>query len=361
MRTKWSQNTKIEDLQIAINEVSAKILCENIGEKVVDGVKTKVCLDDNQEEMADKLNNRIALAPFNTRTRERNSAGKAYSVSQLRYKDNYRSDVSPYKYEMVDWDWWRGKSFEHVYLCADNQNKCNKKSNVRHKEAKRIKHVLGIYRRWDWWEDKYRYYGSNYPDTNDYIDYSNTINDVLNDKFSVMSTSYRVKGVGLYRGYGYPKNTQFYNVPLTNSLKEISKIDKMTADGSTAAYQGILTGVQLLAAGNPNSSDKDEQEAYQSKVKMLLIFSDGAESPHPTILKNLVKEGMCDKARTLIPGLYIAFIGIDFDANEIEAFEQCVNNPQQDIIKVGNLADLIAKIEELIKNGSKSNGFTKLY
>ncbi|WP_418641439.1 TadE/TadG family type IV pilus assembly protein [Vibrio chaetopteri] len=350
MRSSWkgSQNTKIKDLQLAISEVSAKILCENIGDDVVDGKDTKVCLDSNQADMADKLDNRIALAPFNTRTREVDGS-YAYSVSQLRYKGNYES---------VDWDWWRTSSFREVYLCASNKEQCIGSSLSRQLEAATIKDVLNISRRW-WWG--YQYSGSNYPDVNAYIDYTETVTDMLSDKFPQYSTTYRVNDVNLYEGYGYESNSQFYNVPLTSSLTSINRINQMEADGATAAFQGILKGVQLLAEGNPHSSDQDEQDIYLSKVKMLLIFSDGQESPHPKILENLVASDMCNSARKLIPGLYIGFIGIDFDADLIDAFRQCVNNPEQDIIKVGNLNDLIAKIEELIKNGSKSNGFTKLY
>lgn len=204
-------------------------------------------------------------------------------------------------------------------------------------------------------------WGGSYPDSYSYIDYSLTISDILNDKFPSQSSSYRVKSVDLYSGFGKSSNTQFYNVPLTNSLSAINKIDNMTASGATAAYQGILTGTQLLAAGNPNSSDEDEQEAYDNKVKMLLIFSDGKESPNKGILDKLVDEGMCNRARSVIPGLYIGFIGIDYNAGGIQAFRKCVNDESTDIINVGNLDELIEKIEELIQNGSKSNGFTKLY
>lgn len=349
MDSSWSgsSNKKIRDLQLAIKQVSAKILCENVGYKVIDGEYTEVCLDSNQDEMADKLKNRIALAPFNIRTRERDSSGNAYAVSQLRYRSGYRTSVSSYDYDDVDWNWWRTRDYWDVYYCAVNRYNCKNNSSAKQKEAKRIYDVMG--------------WGGSYPDSYSYIDYSLTISDILNDKFPSQSSSYRVKSVDLYSGFGKSSNTQFYNVPLTNSLSEINKIDNMTASGATAAYQGILTGTQLLAAGNPNSSDEDEQEAYDTKVKMLLIFSDGKESPNKGILDKLVDEGMCNRARSVIPGLYIGFIGIDYNAGGIQAFRKCVNDESTDIINVGNLDELIEKIEELIQNGSKSNGFTKLY
>ncbi|WP_234493853.1 TadE/TadG family type IV pilus assembly protein [Vibrio maritimus] len=357
MTYSWSgsSNSKIKDLKLAINQVSAKILCGNIGYKEVGGKLVEVCLDSDQDKMANKLDNRIALAPFNTRTRERDSQNTAYAVSQLRYRKDVKIGEPSLTYDEVDWNWWRTKNFKYVHLCSNNHKKCDGKSLSLQKQAKRIVDVLGIYK----W--KSNYYGSKYLDEPNYIDYQKTVSDMLNDKFPGQSSNYQVKSTNLYGGFGSKSNDQFFNVPLTSQLTEINKINKMEASGATAAYQGILTGVQLLSQGNPNSSDSEEQEAYDSKIKMLLIFSDGEESPDPKILKNLVSAKMCDTARQYIPGLYIGFIGVDFDAENIPAFRQCVNDETTDIINVGNLNELIEKIEELIKNGSKSSGFTKLY
>lgn len=354
MNSKWSgsYNTKIKDLQLAISEVSTKILCSNIGTREIDDVETEVCLDDDQADLADKLDNKVALAPFNIRTRELNSKGKAFAVSQLRYRTDYREHVSPYKYDDINWNDWRNVDIDDVYDCMDDFRDCKNNSKEKQKEASRIFDVMG-------W--------SGYPDSDAYIDYALTVSDMENNKYPTQSSHYRVNKVKLYSGYGSNKNSQFNNVPLTNSLSEIEKINKMKAEGSTAAYQGILAGTQLLAAGNPHASDKEEQEKYDSKVKMLLIFSDGEEYPRPydpkipTILEKLVDQGMCDQARSLIPDLYIGFIGIDYNAQGISAFRKCVNDEKTDIINVTNLNDLIDKIEELIRNGSKSNGFTKLY
>ena len=136
----------------------------------------------------------------------------------------------------------------------------------------------------------------------------------------------------------------------------------MWADGNTAAFQGILRGSQILYDGKPDGSDQQELQAYKDKLKIMFILSDGEETPqHNGILKSLVKEGMCDKARDKIPGLYIGFIGIDFHASQQDAFQQCVLDPEQDIIDVHDVDELIDKLEELIGKGSKSSGITKLY
>jgi tight adherence protein G len=122
-----------------------------------------------------------------------------------------------------------------------------------------------------------------------------------------------------------------------------------------------LRGAQILHDGDPNSSDDEEQQAYNKKIKMLLILSDGQESPNNGILKGLVDRGMCNKAREEIPGLYIGVIGIDFRASQQSGFQDCVVDPNEDIIDVSNLDELIEKIEELIRKGSKTSGITKLY
>ena len=96
----------------------------------------------------------------------------------------------------------------------------------------------------------------------------------------------------------------------------------MWADGGTAAFQGILRGSQVLHDGDPNSSDQEEQQVYNKKIKMLLILSDGQESPDNGILRGLVDRGMCDKAREEIPGLYIGVIGIDFRASPAKWFSR---------------------------------------
>ncbi|GAM66511.1 protein tadG [Vibrio sp. JCM 19236] len=69
---------------------------------------------------------------------------------------------------------------------------------------------------------------------------------------------------------------------------------------------------------------------------------------------------MCDKARELIPGLFIGVIGIDFQASQQSGYQTCVLDPK-DIIDVTNLEELKESINELIHRGTISNGVTQLY
>jgi tight adherence protein G len=165
----------------------------------------------------------------------------------------------------------------------------------------------------------------------------------------------------LFTVHGSSDPLQLYNIGLSNKLSDLYPINSMWALGGTAAFQGILRGAQVLHDGDPNSSDEEEQLAYNKKIKMLLILSDGQEDPNDGILKGLVDRGMCDKARAEIPGLYIGVIGIDFQASQQSGFQDCVVDPNEDIFDVSNLDELIEKAEELIKKGSKTSGITKLY
>lgn len=184
---------------------------------------------------------------------------------------------------------------------------------------------------------------------------------MFTDKSGFRANYYGVNGSRLFNAHGDNNSSQFYNLRLSNRLSDLTAVDSMWANGGTAAFQGILRGAQILNEGNPNSADQEEQQAYNKKIKMLLILSDGQESPDNGILKGLVDWGMCDKARQEIPGLYIGVIGIDFRASQQSGFQDCVVDPREDIIDVSNLDELIEKIEELIRKGSKTSGITKLY
>lgn len=98
---------------------------------------------------------------------------------------------------------------------------------------------------------------------------------------------------------------------------------------------------------------------------MLIVISDGMEFPYTQILPGLVNQGMCDKARehfqTENGNLYIGVIGVNFSASSQSGFQDCVLNPDEDIIDVTETEDFIKKIEELIKKGSRGNGVSRLY
>ncbi|MGR5362589.1 pilus assembly protein [Vibrio mediterranei] len=370
MNSRWgtNRNRKIDDLKTAINQISDKILCTSIRRDQVNGNVEDVCDEQGQDSTANKLLNRVGFVPFNIRTREVISSQNARSTSQLSYRNDTHANRSTYTYNQVPWDAWRGESWNQVSSCANNPGNCkpvrnwswNRRQNCYYNArscpqealnnqqyAKRINDVLSR-----------SYY---YPDDYNYVDFNQTVSTMFSDKSGLSSNYYRINGVQLFAGFGDQSSTQFHNIALTNKLSNLNAISPMWANGSTAAFQGILRGAQILKQGDPNSSDQDKQQAYTKKIKMLLILSDGQESPNNGILRGLVNAGMCNQARQQIPGLYIGVIGINFQASQQSGFQDCVVDPNEDIIDVSNLDELIKKIEELIRKGSKTSGITKLY
>ena len=347
MNYKWgdNQHNKIDDLQTAINQISNKILCTSTREEYVDGEWKNVCDEVEGESTGDKLLNRVGFVPFNIRTREI-VANQARATSQLIYKDRYNAYLSPYSYNDVDWEYWRVYKEKQVLSCAVSESDCPSPSAENQEYAERIRDVME---------------GDSFADVYPYVDLSASVSGMFTDKSALKSNYYSVNSVKLFSGHGDSNSSQFYNIPLTNNLSDLEVISSMWAQGRTAAFQGILRGAQLLYDGNPNSADEEEQQAYNNKIKMLLILSDGQESPNNGLLKGLVNAGMCDEARDKIPGLYIGIIGIDFSASKQSGFQDCVIDSTEDIIDVTDLDELIEKIEELIRKGSKASGITKLY
>ncbi|MEZ9454926.1 TadE/TadG family type IV pilus assembly protein [Vibrio splendidus] len=356
MNKKWgsSRNKKIDDLKMAIDEISNKILCTSIKRVRVNGELKNVCDEPGGDTTGDKLLNRVGFVPFNVRTREIVSGNQARATSQLTYKDNYRTYVSPYSYNDVDWDYWSTYSQNEVINCANWQSYCPNPTSENQKYARRIKDVIS--------SSSERRPGKDlaFADVYDYVDLSTSVSMMFADKSGLKPNFYGVSNTILFDGYG-SESSQFSNIQLSNKISDLAQINSMWAQGSTAVFQGILRGSQVLHDGDPNSSDQEDQQIYNKKIKMLLILSDGQESPNNGILKGLVDRGMCNKARNEIPGLYIGVIGIDFRASQQSGFQDCVVDPNEDIIDVSNLDELIKKIEELIRKGSKTSGITKLY
>ncbi|WP_330471598.1 TadE/TadG family type IV pilus assembly protein [Vibrio harveyi] len=350
MNDKWgsSRSKKIDDLKTAIDQISNKILCKKIHQDFVDGEWKDVCDEPGEDTTGDKLLNRVGFVPFNVRTREIVAGNRANATSQLSYKNGYKAYLSPYSYNDVDWDYWRTYTASEVKNCAYWQSSCRSPRAENHNYAKRIRDVIDA--------DRYAV-----ADVYNYVDLPTSVSTMFTDKSGLKPNFYGVSGTRLFNAHGSSNSSQFYNIPLSNKLSDLDSIKSMWADGGTAAFQGILRGSQVLHDGDPNSTDEEEQQAYNKKIKMLLILSDGQESPNNGILKGLVDNGMCDKARAEIPGLYIGVIGIDFRASQQSGFQDCVVNPSEDIIDVSNLDELIEKIEELIRKGSKTSGITKLY
>ncbi|WP_050923336.1 TadE/TadG family type IV pilus assembly protein [Vibrio harveyi] len=350
MNDKWGSNRskKIDDLKTAIDQISNKILCKKIRQDFVDGEWKDVCDEPGEDTTGDKLLNRVGFVPFNVRTREIVAGNRANATSQLSYKNGYKAYLSPYSYNDVDWDYWRTYTASEVKNCAYWQSNCRSPRAENHNYAKRIRDVIDA--------DRYAV-----ADVYNYVDLPTSVSTMFTDKSGLKPNFYGVSGTRLFNAHGSSYSSQFYNIPLSNKLSDLDSIKSMWADGGTAAFQGILRGSQVLHDGDPNSTDEEEQQAYNKKIKMLLILSDGQESPNNGILKGLVDNGMCDKARAEVPGLYIGVIGIDFRASQQSGFQDCVVNPSEDIIDVSNLDELIEKIEELIRKGSKTSGITKLY
>jgi tight adherence protein G len=357
MTEKWGSNDKctddsckITDLKKAVSQIAEELLCESVKTEVVDGKEVDVCEDDNQQEQANKLDNRIAFVPFNVRTRE-TIAGTTYAVSQLRYRDDVKTTIN-IDYEDVDWDVWRKRSKGYIKRCSKGRSNTICKSNDAYKfQANRVLNVLNNAKIRN---DDY------FIDVESYVDFELSVADIWNNKMNAPSNRYQIDST-LYGGYGEKKSDQFNTINLTHELTKFNAINDMRADGYTAAFQGVIRGLQILAEGKPDSTDEETQARYSKKIKMLLILSDGIETPEANIFSKLVKAGLCNKARDDIEGLYIGVIGIDFSASEQSGFQDCVENPEDIIDVKEGLAQLMEDIKELIAQGSTGSGITKLY
>lgn len=353
MKKEWdsSGRRKIDDLKTAIEHISDKILCKKIRQDFVDGEWKDVCDEPGEDTTGDKLLNRVGFVPYNIRTRVIVAGNRANVTSQLSYKNGYKAYLSPYSYNDIDWDYWRTYSAIEVYNCAKDQSDCQNPRSENQNYAKRIHDVLDVYLDTPPTADAYNY-----------VDFPTSVSTMFTDKSGLKSNFFgAADDTRRFYGYGSTISSQFYTIQLSNKLSDLDSIKSMWPDGLTAAFQGILTGFQVLHDGDPNSTDEDEQQAYNKKIKMLMILSDGKENPKNGILEGLVDNGMCDKARAEIPGLYIGVIGIDFSASQQSGFQNCVINPSEDIFDISSLNELIEKIEELIRKGTKTSGITKLY
>lgn len=344
---------KIDDLKTTIKRISEEILCTEVSDE-----GDSNCFVDESSSNSKKNKNRVAVVPYNLRTRELSEDGTAKVVSHLVYKDeNINGNiVSTYGYNDVVWDDWRTYNKSEIIdiACLDNSVSCSININ----EQQYARRILDVFEESNRDVNKSGY--GNKADVFNYIDYSNSVLNMFEDKKDLHSNYYRTNNNRLFFGFGYEDPLQFYNIELSKDINDINLIDGMYVNGRTAAFQGILKGIQVISSGNPNSSGI-EQSDYDEKVKMLLILSDGKENPKNGVLEELVNSGMCNEAREEISNLYIGVIGIDFEASEESGFQNCVLNPDEDIIDVSNLDELIEKIKELIQKGTKSRGITKLY
>ena len=344
---------KITDLQLAVNLISDRLLCRSV---ITNDEGVPACEDEDQADVTSKLSNRVAVVPFNIRTRETNDDGNAFGVTQLRYRRDVESSASNVAYAGVHWSFWRSSTSAVVYECHLDSDDCPTSEDIgknrAHREAKRLVAIFNITE-----GQNSRYF----PEQAPYVDYSRSVNAMFTNKFPSARTAYQISDNTLYSGYGSSQDAQFFSIPLTSTRADISQIDSMWAAGSTAAFQGMLRGFQYMEAGRPDTQDEEELEKYRDKVKMVLVLSDGVESPDNGILKGLVDAGMCNRAREVIPNLYIAVIGIDFAASEQSGFQDCVLNQDEDIVDVNDTDDFIENIIELIQKGTRGMGVTRLY
>ncbi len=342
MGSEWGKGSnksyKIDDLKAAIRKITEKVLCSDLDN----------CENDNAE--SSRLNNRIGFVPYNIRTRSK-IGDEYHATSQLLYKTNHNPGISLHTYQDVDWNAWRRFSASTVQLCADSPWNCaplrggnwfacwfwgrNCPSETDYALAQtnqsiatRIDDVMSdqkyISNDQTWGTIPY-----GYPDAYDYVDYQQTVSSMLTNKVSFTKTSYKVVDSTLYQGFGDRDSVQFYNVSLTNDNSFLDEIDRMYEAGSTAVFQGILKGLEVLNAGAPQSDDLEEIDDYNAKVKMLLILSDGQESPQNGVFSKLADRDsydMCGVARQKIPGLYIGVIGIGYNAEGETGFIDCVEN-----------------------------------
>ncbi|WP_061008911.1 TadE/TadG family type IV pilus assembly protein [Vibrio sp. CUB2] len=333
MNNNWQGQVKIDLLKDAVEEIANRILVPREGD-------TEVL-------------NRIAVIPFNLRVQEKIN-DNLYATSQLRYKDDYQSSVSPIKYEQVDWSFWSPYSETYVENCAADVTNCPNQLNSESNHAKRVSHVVN--------------FNNNRLEIPEYIGYTKSVNHMFDNKVSNPSFNFhfRSNNNSLYNGsMTMTGNNGFFTIPLTADKTQLEKVQTMNSGGNTAAYQGMLRGLQIMEGGRPNGNDAEETQQYNDRLKMLIVISDGMEFPYTQILPGLVNQGMCDKARehfqTENGNLYIGVIGVNFSASSQSGFQDCVLNPDEDIIDVTETEDFIKKIEELIKKGSRGNGVSRLY
>ncbi|CAM2793875.1 TadE/TadG family type IV pilus assembly protein [Vibrio rarus] len=293
---------------------------------------------------------RIGFVPYNLRTQE-TIAGTRRCVTELEYA-SYGSGNSKVHYQDIDWLSWGTQSTSKLSSCKNNQRNCP--SGYQQSHAKAISDIFlksandsGI---------KSGYW----PDPSSYVDYASTVANWNISKTSIASLhpDATSRGTTLFSAGMCGGDESFYTIPLSLQSPEINK---MEANGGTAVYQGLIRGAQILAEGKSTLEDQEQLEKYNERSQMLLILSDGQESPFTKTFSSLVDHGLCRNIREHFNGhdspLYIGVIGIDFNASGQTGFKNCAD----EIIDVTNSQDLLDKIQELIQKGAATNGVSRLY
>ncbi|MEF1302461.1 TadE/TadG family protein, partial [Vibrio owensii] len=167
MNNNWQGQVKIDLLKDAVEEIADRILVPREGD-------TEVL-------------NRIAVIPFNLRVQEKIN-DNLYATSQLRYKDDYQSSVSPIKYEQVNWSYWSPYSETYVENCAADVTNCPNQLNWESNHAKRVSHVVN--------------FNNNRLEIPEYIGYTKSVNHMFDNKVSNPSFNFhfRSNNNSLYNG-----------------------------------------------------------------------------------------------------------------------------------------------------------------
>ncbi len=172
-----------------------------------------------------------------------------------------------------------------------------------------------------------------------------------------LTNLYEEKGedyCGLKHGnYGYESTEHIEDLELTTDFDAFnSTIAAFIPGGSTASYQGLIRGAQLLAKGD-------------NVKRLMILLSDGVDYPYGTIYPYgrteyetanlLVNGGMCDTIREGLTGYTsegrpfqttIAVIGFDYDPTSNPALTNCVGD--NNVYVAYNSEQLYSQILDLI-------------
>lgn len=334
MNSTWEGRTKkIDALKDAVLKISTEILAES---------------DDEGK-------NKIGFVPFNMRV-QRYVEGEKRCVTQLSYKDYLPGHNSRYytPYDQVDWKKYvKDLSPNYLSNCAYDGRYCG---SLPQKDARTIMSISGKSR-------------DIHPDPYKYVDIGKTVTNVFIDK---IDNSQLHPKANYYR---YNKlwsvsscNTDFNTIAMTENMHDLKAINTMSASGGTSVYQGIIQGAQLLQKEKSAYVTDAEKAEYKNRLKMLFILSDGVEDPYKETFKKLVNyggtgKGLCKRIKDEFSDgdvpLYMAVLGINFDATKQLVFKQCVG--ENNIVDVSNVDDLIIEIKDMIQKGAQTEGISKLH
>ena len=281
--------------------------------------------------------------------------GEKLCVTQLSYKDYLPGNSSRYytPYEQVNWKKYvKELSPGQLDYCARG-GWCG---SLPRNDARTIMSISGR---------SYRIYS----DSSKYVDIGKTVKNVFIDKIDNVKLHPKAN----YFNYNhlwtqYSCNTNFHSIVMTENINDLQVIKNMTAFGGTSVYQGMIQGAQILQKEKNKYTTDTEKADYKKRLKMLFILSDGVEDPYKETFKKLVNyggtgKGLCQKIKNEFSDsdvpLYIAVLGINFDASKQLVFKQCVG--ENNIVDVRNVDDLIIKIKEMIKKGAQTEGISKLH